>query len=98
MTNDTIYYDRAVQYLDDLMTHCKCDEEKDDCVGYSSVNREGDTFVHTDNSPSFLYAETWKYLYLTFVKNEDHNPLEFHDFIFTTSAHPIPLKWGKLFD
>ena len=39
---------------------------------------------------SFVFAETFKYLFLLFSEKEDLN-VDIDDFIFTTEAHLLPL-------
>eukprot|EP01084_Bolivina_argentea_P077572 140759_1 len=97
VTNDELYYDRALQYLNDLMTYCKCDgiynETGTKCVGYSGLTNVIEK-ARSNSQPSYWFAECLKYLYLTFMRNEPDNPLPFDDYIFNTEAHPLPKKWG----
>jgi mannosyl-oligosaccharide alpha-1,2-mannosidase len=44
---------------------------------------------HGDTMPTFLLAETLKYLYLLFA---DHELLPFSDWVFNTQAHPLPIE------
>jgi hypothetical protein len=43
----------------------------------------------SDQMPSFLLAETFKYLYLLFA-SDDLLPLD--DWVFNTEAHPLPIR------
>ncbi|PVG00778.1 seven-hairpin glycosidase [Serendipita vermifera] len=43
-----------------------------------------------DSMPSFLFAETFKYLYLTFLDPKD-DPWPLDRFVFNTEAHPLPV-------
>ena len=93
ITNDDKYYDRALIYLHDIITYCKCNGTESGCVGYSGL----DNVVTKDRSnslASYFFGESLKYLYLTFMRNEKDNPLPFDDFVFNTEAHPLPKKWG----
>ncbi|KAI5885021.1 uncharacterized protein SCHCODRAFT_02644863 [Schizophyllum commune H4-8] len=45
----------------------------------------------TDEQPSWLFAETFKYLFLLFT-DEDRLPLD--QWVFNTEAHPLPVfEW-----
>lgn len=48
-----------------------------------------------DRMDSFVLAETFKYLYLLFAKEEDLI-LDINDFVFTTEAHLLPLALARL--
>ena len=93
ITNDQKYYDRALIYLHDLIKYCKC-KEKDDCAGYTGLSN-----VHSkaraNSLPSYFFAESMKYLYLTFMRNEENNPLPFDEYVFNTECHPFPKSMGR---
>eukprot|EP01084_Bolivina_argentea_P158396 275920_1 len=91
ITNDSIYYDRALIYLYNIIKCCKCNGT--DCVGYSGLSNIL-TKEKSNSLPSYFFAESLKYLYLTFMRNEPNNPLQFNKFVFNTEAHPYPKKWG----
>lgn len=97
ITNDSLYYDRAVQYLNDLMVYCKCDgiynSTGTNCVGYSGLT-DVIQKARSNSQPSYWFAECLKYLYLTFMRNEPNNPLPFDDYVFNTEAHPFPKALG----
>ena len=94
ITNDTLYLNRAYIYLNDLISFCKCDNNTTECVGYTGLANVN-TKQKQNDCPEFFFAETLKYLYLTFLRNEKKNPLIFDDYIFNTESHPIPKSWGK---
>lgn len=59
--------------------------------GYAAI-ADLKTKQHDDRLDSFVYAETFKYLYLMFVDNDDPDlRFDIDDFIFSTEAHLIPL-------
>ncbi|ETO26755.1 Mannosyl-oligosaccharide 1,2-alpha-mannosidase, partial [Reticulomyxa filosa] len=97
-TNNTMYYNRAVEYFNDIVTYCKCNT---DCVGYSAL-RDVILKSRQNSCPSYFFAESMKYLYLTFLHNVTitqgvDTGFNFNDYIFNTEAHPVPKKWGNLF-
>ncbi|ETO02661.1 Mannosyl-oligosaccharide 1,2-alpha-mannosidase [Reticulomyxa filosa] len=97
-TNNGIYYDRAVEYFNDIVTYCKCTS---DCVGYSALQNVS-TMSRQNSCPSYFFAESMKYLYLTFMYNLTitqgvDTGFNFDDYVFNTEAHPVPKTWGKLF-
>ncbi|PVG00894.1 seven-hairpin glycosidase [Serendipita vermifera] len=47
-----------------------------------------DILGHSDEQPSYFFAETLKYLYLTFL---EHDPWPLDKFVFNTEAHPLPI-------
>lgn len=53
------------------------------------------TGVHDDKMPSFVLAETLKYLYLLFSK-ENETYIDLEKFIFSTEGHPLPLELSLL--
>ncbi|KAA6315505.1 MAG: hypothetical protein EZS28_055411, partial [Streblomastix strix] len=66
-------------------------EQNDDqqCIGYttlSSINQQ-DSIRRMNEMPSFFFAETLKYIYLTFTDANEVVPLD--EWVFTTEAHPI---------
>ena len=95
-TNDVIYYNRAVNYLNDIITYCKCNAN-DNCVGYSGL-KDVRLKSRANTCPSYFFGESLKYLYLTFMQNETitNNKFDFFNFIFNTECHPMPLEWGKV--
>eukprot|EP01084_Bolivina_argentea_P238704 401045_1 len=94
ITNDSIYYDRALNYLYALIKYDRCDMNQS-CVGYASL-KNVETKEKMNKLPAYFFAESLKYLYLTFMRNLKDNPLNFDDYIFNTEGHPIPKIWGML--
>ena len=93
ITNDNVYYERALKYLDDIITFDRCNDTTS-CNGYAGL-ADVRTKQKDDECPSYFFGETLKYLYLTFMRNEESNPLMFDDYIFNTEAHPFPKTWGQ---
>ncbi|KAI5955594.1 MNS1 [Candida jiufengensis] len=52
----------------------------------TQLNKDGSS-KFKDNTESFWFAETLKYLYLLF---DDSNKLSLRDYVFNTEAHPFP--------
>ena len=73
------------------MDRVKGDDEYDDDEG----SEEG--FNQIDSMESFLFAETFKYLYLLFSPPEI---ISLDKFVFNTEAHPFIRRkwnWDKIF-
>ena len=81
-THDEKYRTWAWQFFEILEKHCKSK------YGYSSFAAN---FAKTDSQESFLFAETFKYLYLIFADSE---LLSLRDFVFNTEGHPIRIKYS----
>jgi len=83
-TNDNHYLEVGKQLIEHLENHSrvKC--------GYAAI-ADVKTVRHEDRIDSFVFAETFKYLYLLF---EDHDKLaiDIDEFLFTTEAHMLPLN------
>ena len=88
LTGDPRYKDAmAWSVFQSIEKYCKMD------VGYSGL-KDVDSLEFLDNRdsnrvnsmPSFLIAETLKYLLLTFAPDSH---VSLHDFVFTTEAHPL---------
>lgn len=78
-TADSTYYQMNEQYWLDIKKHCKND------VAFTSVENV-ETMEKRDYMPTFFFAETLKYLYLTFSQQETY---AFKEMIFNTEAHPF---------
>jgi mannosidase alpha-like ER degradation enhancer 3 len=66
--------------------------------GYAAI-QDLKTKQHEDRLDSFVYAETFKYLYLMFVEDKDPDlKFDVDDFIFSTEAHLIPLDMNYYVD
>ncbi len=77
-TGDQKYRQRAQQYFEDIERYCRTDE------AFASI-RDVRTKEQEDDLPSFFFAETMKYLYLTFAKIAHFG---YAQVIFSTEAHP----------
>ncbi|KAJ7069792.1 glycoside hydrolase family 47 protein [Mycena amicta] len=84
VTGDTKYLDRAAAAINSFKKHL----ELSDGRGFSDildVNTPGSA-RYGDKTESFWFAETLKYLYLTF-DNPEHISLD--DYVFNTECHPL---------
>lgn len=79
-TADTAYLNMNKQYWADLKKYCRTD------IAFTSVANV-ETMEQKDYMPTFFFAETLKYLYLTF--SHQQNNFDFDDHIFNTEAHPF---------
>ncbi len=79
-TRKPMYRDMAVQYWSDIKQHCRTD------VAFTSV-ADVRTMEQKDYMSTFFFAETLKYLYLTFSEGNDAFSLSDH--VFNTEAHPF---------
>ena len=78
-TKDPQYLKMGETIFNDLVKYCRTD------VGYAAL-RDVVTKEKSDGMQSFLFAETFKYLYLLFAPPKT---LNFEKVIFNTEAHPI---------
>lgn len=80
LTGDSTYYQMNMQYWMDLKKYCRTQ------VAFTSV-KNVETMEQRDYMPTFFFAETLKYLFLTF----SHGQTAFHfdEYIFNTEAHPF---------
>lgn len=78
-TGDQKYLRMGETVLDSLRQHCRTE------AGYAGL-KDVVTKEKRDNMQSFLFAETFKYLYLLFAPPQT---LKFGDVIFNTEAHPV---------
>ncbi len=74
------YLKMVVQYWADIKKYCKTE------VAFSSVE-DVRTMQKKDYMPTFFFAETLKYFYLTFTFNTGEFILD--DYVFNTEAHPF---------
>ncbi|MCT4644931.1 MAG: glycoside hydrolase family 47 protein [Carboxylicivirga sp.] len=74
------FYHMVDQYWSDIKKYCKTD------IAFSAVN-DVRTMEKKDYMPTFFFAETMKYLYLTFTMHDKSFVLD--DYIFNTEAHPF---------
>lgn len=80
LTGDSSYYQMNVKYWDDIKKHCRTE------VAFTSV-KDVRTMEQKDYMPTFFFAETLKYFYLTFSKGQ--TDFNFDAYIFNTEAHPF---------
>jgi mannosidase alpha-like ER degradation enhancer 2 len=82
-TSDSKYLQMGEEFFESFVKYCRTE------TGYAAlsdvVKKE-----KSDSMESFLFAETFKYLYLLFSPS---NPLDFDQVIFNTEAHPIKKSW-----
>lgn len=78
-THDEKYLQMNVTIFEDLLKHCKYD------VAYTSIANVK-AKARSDELPTFFFAETLKYLYLTFSAEHNHF-LDEH--VLSTEAHPF---------
>lgn len=79
-TGEVKYLDMLKQYWADILKYCKTD------IAFSSIENV-QTMGKRDNMPTYFFAETLKYLYLAFAKDNDKFNLD--DYVFNTEAHPF---------
>ncbi|CAF0806229.1 unnamed protein product [Brachionus calyciflorus] len=82
-TKDDYYLEIGKKMIDQLEKFSRVP------CGYAAI-ADLKTKQKEDRMDSFVYAETFKYLYLMFVE-DDELLFDIDDFIFTTEAHLIPL-------
>jgi len=81
LTGDTRYQDFVWDAFKSLQKHCKAP------ASFSSIQDVNSLpAMLTNDSESFLFAELFKYMYLTFA---DPNLLSLDEYVFTTEAHPF---------
>lgn len=78
-THDPKYLEMGKKYFEDIRKFCKTE------YGYAAL-KDVRTKEKLPSMESFLFAETFKYLYLLFSPD---STLEFDKVIFTTEAHPL---------
>jgi mannosidase alpha-like ER degradation enhancer 2 len=78
-THDPKYLEMGKKYFEDIRKYCKTE------YGYAAL-KDVRTKEKLPSMESFLFAETFKYLYLLFSPD---STLEFDKVIFTTEAHPL---------
>ena len=80
ITGDSTYYNMNLNFWNDIKQYCRTD------VAFTSVANV-ETMEQKDYMPTFFFAETLKYLYLTF--SHDQNQFNFDEYVFNTEAHPF---------
>jgi len=84
-THDEKYAQMNERYLNDLIKYCRND------VAFTTIENVN-TKQRSDNMPTFFFAETLKYLYLTFAP-EGQTFLD--EYVFSTEAHPFKKEFFK---
>jgi len=79
-TGEDKYLNMVKQYWADIKQYCKHD------VAFSSIE-DVRTMEKKDYMPTFFFAETMKYFYLTFTK--ENGAFNLDDYVFNTEAHPF---------
>ena len=78
ITNESLYYDRALEYLNDLMTYCRCDgiynSTGTNCVGYSGLT-DVVAKARSNSQPSYWFAESLKCMYYCWLENRYRHTL-----------------------
>lgn len=80
ITKDSLYYKMNEQFWADIKEHCRTD------LAFTSIENV-ETMEKRDYMPTFFFAETLKYLFLTF--SNDKHIYNFNDYLFNTEAHPF---------
>lgn len=80
LTGEPKYLEMNMKFWSDIKEHCRTE------VAFTSVENV-ETMEKRDYMPTFFFAETLKYLYLTFSRQEGH--FKFEDYVFNTEAHPF---------
>jgi hypothetical protein len=78
ITGKELYFDMNAGFWSDVLKYCRTD------VAFTSV-KNVETMEKRDYMPTFFFAETLKYFYLTFSKHQHH--FNFDDYMFNTEAH-----------
>lgn len=79
-TGEEKYFDRVEKYWKDIKKYCRTE------VAFSSIS-DVQTMEKKDYMPTFFFAETLKYFYLTFTEETGNFNLD--DYVFNTEAHPF---------
>lgn len=79
ITVDSSYVKMNEHFWNSIKTHCKND------IAFTAIENV-ETMEKRDDMPTFFFAETMKYFYLTFSNQEKY---PFDEMIFNTEAHPF---------
>jgi mannosidase alpha-like ER degradation enhancer 2 len=82
-TGDPQYRVDGRKLFDDFVRHCRTEG------GYAALS-DVTKKTQRDSMESFVFAETFKYFYLTFA---DRRTLDFDGIVFNTEAHPLRATW-----
>lgn len=80
ITGDPKYFEMNKTRWEDILKYCSTD------IAFASI-QDVQTMQQKDYMPTFFFAETLKYLYLTFSNHS--NNYKFKDYLFNTEAHPF---------
>jgi len=83
-TRDSLYFNMNKRYWEDLKTHCRTK------IAFTSIENV-QNMEQKDYMPTFFFAETLKYLYLTFKGSSAGISPESH--VFNTEAHPFRIQY-----
>lgn len=79
-TGDTTYFNMNVRYWESIKKHCRTD------VAFTAIE-DVRTMKQGNEMATFFFAETLKYLYLTFSYHQEK--FSFEEYVFNTEAHPF---------
>lgn len=82
-TGDTHYLDVGKKIIENLNAHARVP------CGFAAI-KDVTSGAHEDQLDSYVFAETFKYLYLLFAEKSDLL-INVDDYLFTTEAHLLPL-------
>jgi len=80
ITKDSIYHKMNDQYWSDIKEYCRTE------IAFCSI-KNVETMEKRDYMPTFFFAETLKYFFLTFSITK--NGYNFKDYTYNTEAHPF---------
>ncbi len=83
LTDNPLYRANAQHLFADFVRWCRTDG------GYAALS-DVTKKTQRDSMDSFVFAETFKYFWLTFAAPD---ALAFHDVVFNTEAHPLRATW-----
>ncbi|MBL7774425.1 MAG: glycoside hydrolase family 47 protein [Saprospiraceae bacterium] len=86
ITGDARYHQMNEKFWSDIKKHCRTE------LAYTSI-KNVQTMEKGDYMPTFFFAETLKYFYLTFSNGA--NGFRFGDYLFNTEAHPFKRSYFK---
>ncbi len=84
-TGDQLYQRNARKMFGDFVRWCRAEN------GYAALSNVTKK-TQRDSMESFVFAETFKYFYLTFA---DPSALDFDHVVFNTEAHPLRATWKQ---
>lgn len=84
-TDKPLYRSNARLMFDDFVRYCRAPE------GYAALS-DVTKKTQRDSMESFVFAETFKYFYLTFAPAKT---IDFNSIVFNTEAHPLRATWKQ---